>query len=75
MVGPHLTPESASMNASQLNPQQAPNVSGAIRYERVAILEAALNIKERRQREFWMKAVAAVAIIALVTAGFALAVA
>lgn len=61
------------MNSSHLNSQQAPNVSGAIRYERVAILEAALNIKEQRQREFWTKTFAVVGGIALVAACVAVA--
>lgn len=67
--GSHLTAESASMNSSSISSSHAPNVSGALRYERVAILEAALTIKRQRNRQWWAKAFASVGVIVLMAGG------
>lgn len=72
-TGPLFSAESASMNASQTQSRQSLNMSGALRYERVAILEAALTIKEQRQRQWWTRVLATVGVIAVTAVGFALA--
>lgn len=69
-----LSTESVSMNSSATSPHRPPNVSGAIRYERIAILEAALKIKEQRQRQWWTKALLSVAVLAVAAASVVLTV-
>lgn len=64
--------ESDSMNSSSTSPLRPLNISGAIRYERIAVLEAALKIKEQRQRQWWMKTVLSVVALAAVTTGIIL---
>lgn len=61
------------MNSPTLSSQPRPNVSGAIRYERIAIFEAALKIKEQRQRQWWVKALLSTAFFAVATTGLVLA--
>lgn len=61
------------MNPSQISSYPSPNVSGALRYERVAILEAALTIKRQRERQWWTKTLTTVGVVALTAVGFILA--
>lgn len=73
-VGSLLTAESASMNSPPFSSSQASCVSGAIRYERVAVLEAALTLKRQRNRKWWAKAVASVGVIGLMVAGLVMCI-
>ena len=73
-IGSFLTAESASMNAPSISSSHVPNVSGALRYERVAILEAALTIKRQRNRQWWAKAFASVGVIALTAVGLMMSI-
>lgn len=59
----HFKMKERFMNSTADFSQQPPDISGILRYERVANLEAALHIKERRQKEWWSKAALVVAVV------------
>jgi hypothetical protein len=63
------------MSTSAVNFQIPPEVSGALRYERVAQLEAVLTLREKNQRtRFWRSIVLGVIFVpCLVIAGALLA--
>ncbi|MEP3479349.1 MAG: hypothetical protein ABJZ55_08885 [Fuerstiella sp.] len=79
-IGSYLTAESASMNAPSISSSHASHashashISGALRYERVAILEAALTIKRQRNRQWWAKAFVSVGVIALTAVVFMMSI-
>ena len=60
------------MNSVPIRSEHPPNVSGALRYERVAILEATLSLKEKRDRQRWIKASAALLVVGTLAVGFVL---
>ena len=60
------------MNSVPIHSEHPLNVSGALRYERVAILEATLSLKEKRNRQRWIKASAALLVVGTLAVGFVL---